>query len=128
MLNQLLDAVRVGGAVGALRITASYQPTAGSGAKISPPTYPGEKRYLTEKRYIDGIERDVVLVDSVQSQANRLEEALVDAIDGGLIRLPYIETAADIEGTAFHHSLDAPHRSPDAYFRDFSNAGGRCVR
>jgi CRISPR-associated protein Csb1 len=129
MLDRLLAGVAVGGEVGALRITATYQPTGGSGAKVFPPTYPGEKKgeskYLLEIRYLDGSATETVLIDSVQSQANRLEEALVDAIDGGLVRLPFIETAADIGGIAFRvTTLDAPHRSPDAYFRDSETAGG----
>lgn len=129
MFDELLDGVKVGGASGALRIRASYQPTGGSGAKVSPPTYPGDRKgdwsYLSERRYLGGELTDTVLIDAVQSQANRLEEALIDAIDDGLVVVPYLVTEADIDGVAFRvTSLDAPHRSPDAYFRDSETNDG----
>lgn len=125
MFDALLDGVKVAGAVGALRIHATYQPSAGSGAKVSPPTYPNERKYLTENRYLSGEKRETVVVDSVQSQANRLEEALVAAIEDGLLSLPHLVTSADVDGTLFRvTSLDAPHRSPDAYFRDSQTIDG----
>lgn len=124
MLERLLDGARSTGSVGALRVRASYQPTAGDGAKIAPPTYPNVG-YLLEERYIDGEKRATVVVDSVQSEANRVEEALIDAIDAGAVELPYLVTEADIEGVKFRvTSLEAPHRSPDAYFRDSETLDG----
>ena len=61
------------------------QPVGGQGDKIFPPTYPGEgnnapPRHVFERRRVPdegGRTREVwcVLIDSVQSQANRLEEA-----------------------------------------------------
>jgi CRISPR-associated protein Csb1 len=125
VFDELLAGVRFAGEVGALRIRSTYQPSGGSGSKIAPPTYPNEKRYLMETRYIDGEKRDTVVVDSVQSQANRLEEALVDAIESGMMAIPHIVTEADVDGTPFRvTSLDAPHRSPDAYFRDSETVDG----
>jgi len=61
-----------------------YQPTGGLGDKVFPPTYEGGK-YAMEKR-IDpatGEERQCVLLDSVQSQANRMELALLEIPDRG---------------------------------------------
>lgn len=129
MFEVLLKGVTTNGETGALRITSTYQPTAGHGAKIFPPTYkPDPKlnpKYLFEHRYVDGERLEIVLIDSVQSQANRLEEGLVAAVDDSLVALPYLETSADIDGTPFRvTSLDAPHRSPDAYFRDSQTADG----
>ena len=125
MFEELLDGARVGGERGALRIRAIYQPTGGSGAKVSPPTYPNDTKYITEKRYLGGELTETVLIDAVQSQANRVEEALIDAVDDGIVALPYLVTEADINGVHFRvTSLDAPHRSPDAYFRDSETADG----
>ena len=119
MFEGLLDGCKPGGAIGALRIKASYRPTGGEGTKVAPPTYPLADRYIRDQRYRDGHLQDAVLIDSVQSQANRTEEALRDALDDGRVKLPYLEVAAEIDGLPFRvTSLDAPHRSPDAYFRD----------
>ncbi len=122
--DQLLDACSRRSKVGAIRITATYEPVGGFGSKVFPPTYP-DAGYLLEKRYVDGVCHDVVALDSVPSQANRLEEALLDATEAGDIRLPYIEVSAELETGSFRvTSLDAPHRSPDAYFRDSVTADG----
>jgi CRISPR-associated protein Csb1 len=55
--------------------------------KVFPPTYEGGK-YATENRRINGQEVPCVLLDSVPSQANRMEIALQDAWMGGEIELP----------------------------------------
>ncbi|MDE2907137.1 MAG: type I-U CRISPR-associated RAMP protein Csb1/Cas7u, partial [Acidobacteriota bacterium] len=88
-------------------------------------TYPGEgrssaPRHVFERRQIDGDVVWTVLVDSVQSQANRLEEVLLRAARGGL-RLPYV--TVDFGNAGLHPitevtSLDAPHRIYDAILRD----------
>ena len=72
-----------------------------------------------------------VLIDSVQSQANRLEEALTAACGAGGMQLPRIEV--DFAGQNAHGedlsvlgvitSLDAPHRVFDAILRDSSREG-----
>jgi CRISPR-associated protein Csb1 len=61
-----------------------------------------------------------VLLDSVQSQANRIEDALQDAVDRGLISIPVIsvefgDQVADVQRVT---SLQAPHRIADAILRD----------
>lgn len=105
--------------VGAVRVRARYEPTAGAGAKVFPPTYAIDGKYIKETRYVDGVAHPAVVLDAPQSQANRIELALLDAIDADGLPLPFIEVSADIDGVAFRvTSLDAPHRSPDAYFRD----------
>ena len=67
----------------ALRRVRRLQPAGGVGDKLFPPTYPGERdgppRHVFERRRIDGHEVWCVLIDSVQSQANRMEEALLAA-------------------------------------------------
>ena len=50
--------------------------------KVFPPTYEGGK-YAIEERMIGGTKIPCVLLDSTPSQANRMELALQDALDGG---------------------------------------------
>src|SRR5712691_8709409 len=83
----------IAGHAAAIRCRSILQPAAGEGTKVFPPTHSGGV-YATERRRIPGREQPVecVLLDSVQSQANRIEEALQDAIDRKppLIELPLI--------------------------------------
>src|SRR5438874_13015624 len=86
----------------ALRRVQKLQPVGGPGDKIFPPTYPGERRndpprHVFETRRVAGKNVLCVLIDSVQSQANRPEEALKDARGSGL-SFPVI--AVDFTGTA----------------------------
>jgi CRISPR-associated protein Csb1 len=55
-------------------------------------------------------------LDSVQSQANRLEELLLEAVYQKEIPIPRLEAFIDGYGTI--SSLEAPHRAFDAIFRD----------
>ncbi len=118
LYDQLLAACSRRAPAAALRIRAAYEPTGGPGARVFPPTYP-DVRYLGEERYVDGELHAAVALDSVPSQANRVEVALLDAAEAGEVRIPYIEVSETFDETTFRvTSLDAPHRSPDAYFRD----------
>lgn len=117
-----LDVIKqaVAGTAAAFRRVVELQPAGGPGAKVFPPTYEGGK-YATEKRRINGQTVDCVLLDSVQSQANRMEMALQDAIEIGRIALPLI--TVDFSGTDASFigrvtSLEAPHRIADAILRD----------
>ena len=108
-----------------IRISATYAPALGPGSKIYPPTFPVTpskewKRYLVDHRYdADGNPVEVVLIDSIQSQVNRLEEALQDALDAGDVSFPVLDLAFPFGGRTNHiTNLVAPHRSVDAYFRD----------
>ena len=109
----------------ALRRRQMLQPAGGPGDKIFPPTYPAETRndtprHVYEKRRVDGLDVWCVLVDSVQSQANRLEECLLQAIREG-VSIPHVVVdfrSAALDGIAEITSLDAPHRVYDAILRD----------
>ena len=109
----------------AVRRRQRLQPVGGKGDKIFPPTYPGEgrnppPRHVYERRRLNGADVWCVLVDSVQSQANQLEECLLAAISDG-IPIPYVEvdfTEAKLDGISKITSLDAPHRVYDAILRD----------
>jgi CRISPR-associated protein Csb1 len=79
-----------------------------------------------ERRRVNGREAWCVLVDSVQSQANRLEEALLTALREGVIAMPYVTvdfSGAGLAGLSEITSLDAPHRVYDAILRDSSLDG-----
>ncbi len=109
----------------AFRRRRRLQPIEGPGAKIFPPTYPGSKngdpQHVFERRRIAGQEVWCVLVDSVQSQSNRLEEFLLEAARQRAIELPYVSvdfSEAKLEGLAEITSLEAPHRLFDAILRD----------
>ena len=110
----------------AFRRRQRLQPIEGKGGKIFPPTYPGPKKdappqHVFEVRRIDGRNVWCVLVDSVQSQSNRLEECLLEAVRGRMVELPYVSVdfaGNDLDGLAEITSLDAPHRIFDAILRD----------
>ncbi len=110
----------VSGRAAAFRCVTEYQPAGGPGDKIFPPTYEGGK-YAVETRLVDGEPVPCVLIDSVQSQANRMELALLDAVREERISLPIIETRFDDPSLLKPFvvtSLEAPHRIADAIFRD----------
>lgn len=132
----------------ALRYRARLQPAGGPGDKVFPPTYEGGK-YAEEKRRIDGETVDCVHLDSVQSQANRMEEALQEAAQAGTITLPRVEvdfrakaeqllegakseeeraSLEDLKKVGVISSLDAPHRLADAILRDSRDAEGHHFR
>ncbi len=111
----------VAGTAAAFRCVTDYQPAGGPGDKVFPPTYEGGK-YATEER-IDPKTRETrqcVLLDSVQSQANRMELALLEAHRAGTVQLPLLVTRFDQELPKEFSvsSLEAPHRVADALFRD----------
>jgi len=117
----------------ALRRRQILQPVGGKGDKIFPPTYPpsdamkrlmGDKnappRHIIESRRTEDEQVWCVLVDSVQSQANRLEECLLDAIHDG-VPIPHVAvdfSSSNLGGVEEITSLDAPHRVYDAILRD----------
>jgi CRISPR-associated protein Csb1 len=111
----------VSGHAVAIRCKTILQPAAGPGTKVFPPTHAGGV-YATEKRRLPNQAEpvDCVLLDSVQSQANRIEEALQQAIDDGRLDMPLIvvnfgDTVDDVQRVT---SLQAPHRAADAILRD----------
>jgi CRISPR-associated protein Csb1 len=125
-INRLRDAV-AGGAT-AVRRVQRLVPAGGSADKIFPPTYEGGT-YALEERMIDGRRVPCVLLDSVQSQANRMELALREAFYRGRLEEADIPVVSvDFTSTAVKEvgevtSLDAPHRLADAILRDSLNKG-----
>jgi CRISPR-associated protein Csb1 len=126
ILNRLEKAVALDSNDAAIRMRAEYAPQAGPEAKIFPPTYMlrDNTRYHFERRWTsDGRDVEVVMLDSYQSQANRCETAL--AREAAALGLPRIVMRATVGGRTIEiSSLEAPHRSRDAYFLD-SRVDGR---
>jgi CRISPR-associated protein Csb1 len=114
----------VSGTAAAFRSITTLQPVGGIGDKVFPATY-REGAYATERRALDdGRLVDCVLIDSVQSQANRAEEALKLAIERRRFQLPLIEVDFQEANAQLRNplpnltSLDVPHRLADAILRD----------
>src|ERR1019366_3549113 len=117
----------ISGGAAALRSITTLQPIEGEGGKVFPATYSGGK-YAFEKRRLgdDGKEREVecVLLNSVQSEANHAELALLAAIELGQVNLPLIEVDFSEANKQFKKdlpnltSLEVPHRLADAILRD----------
>lgn len=121
-LNELKDAVA--GSAAAFRLTLKLEAVS---PKVFPPTYEGGK-YATEERIIGGQKLPCVLLDSVPSQANRMELALQDAWMGGEIELPVVSadfSAVKNPGVPKVTSLQAPHRIVDAILRDSTLGDGQ---
>lgn len=129
-------AAAVAGSAAAFRSVTRLQPAGGPGDKVFPPTFTGAV-YATEKRRVAGRAEPVqcVLLDSVQSQANRMELALQDAVDSGKLKMPLLvvdfsehdptgDIDADekagrlIDAIGKVTSLQVPHRLADAILRD----------
>lgn len=119
----------------ALRAVVELQPAGGRGDKVFPPTYTKEGRattkYALEDRRVDGRAVKTALLDSVASQANRMEEALLEGQRRGALHFPTLEVdfrghedLADLDAISV---LQAPHRIADAIFRD-SLLGGTLFR
>ena len=111
----------VSGKYSAVRRVTRLEPL---GHKVFPPTYEGGE-YADETRQVrapDGTVRSVetILLDSVQSQANRMELALLRAYDAGKLKMPMlqVEFAGDLADIGRLTALEAPHRMCDAIFRD----------
>ncbi|HEX5326397.1 MAG TPA: type I-U CRISPR-associated RAMP protein Csb1/Cas7u, partial [Acetobacteraceae bacterium] len=134
----MLNLQQLNGAVdnaAAFRRRRTLQPAGGRGDKIFPPTYPGEgrnaaPRHVFETRRLDGENVVCVLIDSVQSQANRLEEVLLSSARAGQIGLPRLVVdfpSSGLNAVPEISSLEAPHRIYDAILRD-SLLGGVAFR
>lgn len=126
----------VSGSAAAFRCRKRFQPAGGEGDKVFPPTFAGAV-YAVEQRRVSGREQPItcVLLDSVQSQANRMELALQEAWDSGKIKIPLLvvdftshdptgDLEADtkagklIDAIGKVTSLQVPHRLADAILRD----------
>lgn len=147
-LSYELLADAVGGDAVAFRSRTRLEPVGGPTDKIFPATFAEEmtvpepfdgrpavprrrSKYALEWRRVGGETRLCVVIDSVASQANRFEEALLDAWNAGRLRFPIVrvdfrgaaheDPALDLSvlgGDGFVTALEAPHRLADALLRD----------
>ena len=122
--DQLRDAT--GGGSVALRSVTRLQPAGGLGDKVFPPSYSvdgrAEHKYVVEERQVEDRVVTTVLLDSVASQANRAELALLEGIESGELAfpVPYVDFGVDEDVSEIGRltALEAPHRFADAIFRD----------
>lgn len=126
-VEKLRDAVK---SAAAFRLRARLNGVGGESDKVFPPTYAGGV-YAVEDRRIDGKVVRCALLDSVQSQANRMEESLLNAflpswreLDpqsdnvGNAVPSDLPVLAVHIKNHGWITSLTAPHRIHDAIIRD----------
>ena len=128
----------VSSSAAAFRCRRKLQPAGGAGDKVFPPTFAGAV-YAVEQRRVFGDDgkplpepKTCVVLDTVQSQANRMEQALQEALDGGRITIPVLkvdfspwsptgnkpEAERFIDDVGTITSLQVPHRLADAILRD----------
>jgi CRISPR-associated protein Csb1 len=121
MTAKIDDIISEMDSISAIKTTTRLQPEGGNGSKVFPPTYPGERNestYIEETRVVDGERKECVVLDSVQSQANRMENALLRKYSEGDIDFPVptVDFTDDVPEAGKLTVLEAPHRIVDAYF------------
>jgi CRISPR-associated protein Csb1 len=114
-----------------LRLRIRLQPLYGQGEIIFPCTVAGGKYQISNRR-IPGYDQSVscAILDSVQSQANRMEDALLADIRSGELKLPHLETDfSQVDGLVKKIGkitcFEAPHRIFDAILRDSVDGDGK---
>lgn len=122
--ESLREAVR---SAAAFRLRVRLGGLDGDGGKVFPPTYAGGVYAVEDRRIEDTVVR-CVLLDSVQAQANRMEDLVLDAFlpewrelnpnqaNSTPCGLPVV--AVHVENHGWVTSLTAPHRIHDAIIRD----------
>lgn len=129
----LLDACRNESAEAGVLITTRLEPLAGPLEPVKPAIYEGGT-YQVDRRWFDGDNGpevvDVVVIDNVASQANRLEAALRAAREA--LGLPELVLDLSDLPLPVHlprqiSSFQFPHRNGDAYLRDAELDGSRFI-
>ena len=107
-----------------IRIDSQLEPLSGPSGVVKPAVYEGGT-YQRDRRWAspgDGEPTQVIVIDNVPSQANRLEEALRRHRDS--VSIPeFVLDLSDLPHLPAHlprtlSSLEFPHRNADAYLRD----------
>ena len=112
-----------------IRIDSELEPLSGPGGLVKPAVYEGGN-YQRDRRWaspVDGEPTQVIVIDNVPSQANRLEEALRSNRDSTAIP-EFVLDLSDLPHLPAHlprklSSLEFPHRNADAYLRDAQLGG-----
>ena len=107
-----------------IRIDSDLEPLSGAGGLVKPAVYE-RGTYQRDRRWAsvsDGEPTEVIVVDNVPSQANRLEEALRKSRDSTSIP-EFVLDFSELPHLPAHlprslSSLEFPHRNADAYLRD----------
>ena len=107
-----------------IRIDSHLEPLSGPGGMVKPAVYEGGT-YQRDRRWAspaDGEPTQVIVIDNVPSQANRLEEALRRNRDSTPIP-EFVLDLSELPHLPAHlprslSSLQFPHRNADAYLRD----------
>jgi CRISPR-associated protein Csb1 len=125
-MESLLAASRPGGA-SCLVSTTELVPAGGAHAAVAPAKFAPDRGratggvYAYERRYLDGQLRHAVVIDSKQSQLNRAELALQQAIDDGhpvLTKLPRVVVRySSGQHSESYTDLQLPHRVFDGHVR-----------
>ena len=125
-LELLLEASMPGGA-SCLTSVTELEPAAGPQASVAPAKFASSDKnnkkgeYGYERRFLDGAPSQAVIIDSKQSQLNRCEAALAQAIADGhptLSRLPRAEVTYTRDGAEEVYSdLTLPPRIFDGHIR-----------
>ncbi|MFP5023505.1 type I-G CRISPR-associated RAMP protein Csb1/Cas7g [Pseudonocardia phyllosphaerae] len=130
-LDTLLAACDRAGA-SCLTSVTELEAAAGPHASVAPAKFAAPRGdqplYAYETRYDDGNPCPAVMIDSKQSQLNRVEQCLRDAIDDGhevLARLPRVVVSYE---NASYSDLNLPHRVFDGHIRAGSIDGTPTTR
>ncbi len=111
-----------------IRILSELEPLAGAGSPVKPPVYEGGRYQMDRRWETPGADMptEVVVLDQVPSQANRLEAAA--CLHRELVGLP--EMRLDLSDLPLPPHLPRsisswqfPHRNADAYLRDATYEG-----
>lgn len=115
------------GGASCLTSVTELEPAAGPQASVAPAKFasrtPADRKgeYAYERRYLDGVSAQAVIIDSKQSQLNRCEAALAQAIADGhptLSQMPRVEVTYTRDGIEEVYSdLTLPHRVYDGHIR-----------
>lgn len=126
--ERLLSACADDGVDAGIRIQSELEPLAGPGTPVKPPVYEGG-RYQTDRRWESAdadSPTDVLVLDQVPAQANRLEAAaLAQRAAVGLpeLRLDLSDLPLPAHLPRVLSSWQFPHRNADAYLRDATYDG-----
>ncbi len=120
--DDLLTACQSGGP-SCLSSTTRLRPAGGEHVSVAPAKFVQRDQsvYAYEQRFLEGILRHTVMIDSKQSQLNRLEATVEQArVDGHAVlsRIPHVQVTYG-EGAAAESFTDLvlPHRVFDAHIR-----------
>ena len=107
-----------------IRIDSDLEPLSGAGGLVKPAVYQGGI-YQQDRRWAspsDAEPTQVIVIDNVPSQANRLEQALLRTRDQTSVP-EFVLDLSSLPNLPAHlprslSSLEFPHRNADAYLRD----------